>query len=66
MSDNICTMACSSSSEKKIPAVQLAKNPIVLKYDLTSVRILGCGAAPLGKEHIDALAKRMPALLRQG
>lgn len=47
-------------------AVQLAKQPIVLEYDLTSVRLLGCGAAPLGKEHIEALAKRMPALLKQG
>ncbi|KAI9249131.1 hypothetical protein BDA99DRAFT_608756 [Phascolomyces articulosus] len=47
-------------------AVALAKHPIVTKYDLTSVRLLGCGAAPLGKEHIDALALRMPALLKQG
>ncbi|ORY91852.1 hypothetical protein BCR43DRAFT_532511 [Syncephalastrum racemosum] len=47
-------------------AVQLAKQPIVLEYDLNSVRLLGCGAAPLGKEHIEALAKRMPALLKQG
>ncbi|KAI9497097.1 hypothetical protein BDB00DRAFT_806759 [Zychaea mexicana] len=47
-------------------AVALAKHPIVTKYDLSSVRLLGCGAAPLGKEHIDALAQRMPALLKQG
>lgn len=36
------------------------------KYDLSSVRILGCGAAPLGKEHIEALQLRMPAQLKQG
>lgn len=47
-------------------AVQLAKHPIVSKYDLSSVRLLGCGAAPLGKEHIDNIAKRMPAMLKQG
>ncbi|KAI8150227.1 hypothetical protein BJV82DRAFT_503477 [Fennellomyces sp. T-0311] len=47
-------------------AVALAKHPIVSKYNLNSVRTLGCGAAPLGKEHIDALKLRMPALLKQG
>lgn len=49
-----------------IIAVALAKHPLVTKYDLSSVRILGCGAAPLGKEHIEALKLRMPAQLKQG
>ncbi|GAN01228.1 phenylacetyl-CoA ligase [Mucor ambiguus] len=47
-------------------AVLLAKHPIVAKYDLTSIRLMGCGAAPLSKEHIEALAKRIPAELKQG
>lgn len=47
-------------------AVALAKHPIVTKYDLSSIRILGCGAAPLSKEHIDALYKRVPSEIKQG
>ncbi|KAI9498552.1 hypothetical protein BDB00DRAFT_968219 [Zychaea mexicana] len=46
-------------------AVQLAKDPLVLKYDLTSVRIIQCGAAPLGKEHTDNLLSRIPGYLIQ-
>lgn len=41
-------------------AVQLAKDPLVLKYDLSVIRHVNSGAAPLGKEHVDALMKRMP------
>ncbi|KAI8639567.1 hypothetical protein BD408DRAFT_445846 [Parasitella parasitica] len=47
-------------------AVLLAKAPVVAKYDLTTIRLLGCGAAPLSREHIEALAKRIPAQLKQG
>ena len=47
-------------------AVHLAKSPIAAKYDLTTIRALGCGAAPLSKEHINTLAKRIPAQLKQG
>lgn len=47
-------------------AVHLAKSPIAAKYDLSTIRLLGCGAAPLSKEHIGALAKRIPAKLVQG
>lgn len=47
-------------------AVHLAKAPIVTKYDLSSIRLFGCGAAPLSKEHIESLAKRIPAQLKQG
>lgn len=31
-------------------AVALAKRPIVKQYDLSSVKHVGCGAAPLGRE----------------
>ncbi|CAO3614649.1 unnamed protein product [Mucor hiemalis] len=47
-------------------AVLLAKSPVAAKYDLTSIRLMGCGAAPLSKEHIETLAKRIPAQLKQG
>ncbi len=47
-------------------AVHLAKSPIAAKYDLSTIRMLGCGAAPLSKEHIASLAKRIPAQLKQG
>ncbi|CAO3634571.1 unnamed protein product [Mucor fragilis] len=47
-------------------AVQLAKNDVVLKYDLSSLRIISSGAAPLGSEHIDALHLRVKAPVRQG
>ncbi|GAN02557.1 4-coumarate- ligase protein [Mucor ambiguus] len=47
-------------------AVQLAKNNVVLKYDLSSLRIISSGAAPLGSEHIDALHLRVKAPVRQG
>ncbi|XP_074583876.1 4-coumarate--CoA ligase 2-like [Curcuma longa] len=45
----------------------LAKNPEVEKYDLSSIRIILSGAAPLGKELEDALRSRVPqAILGQG
>ncbi|KAI8646020.1 hypothetical protein BD408DRAFT_410991 [Parasitella parasitica] len=47
-------------------AVHLAKNDVVLKYDLSSLRIISSGAAPLGSEHIDALNLRVKAPVRQG
>jgi acyl-CoA synthetase (AMP-forming)/AMP-acid ligase II len=47
-------------------AVHFAKNDVVLKYDLTSLRIISSGAAPLGSEHIDALQLRIKAPVRQG
>nr|BAQ25863.1 luciferase homolog [Cryptalaus berus] len=37
----------------------LAKSPIVDKYDLTSLKEIGVGAAPLGKEVGEAVAKRL-------
>lgn len=45
----------------------LAKNPTVENYDLTSIRIVLSGGAPLGNELEDALRRRLPrAVLGQG
>lgn len=38
----------------------LAKNPMVEGYDLSSIRVVLSGAAPLGKELEDALRNRVP------
>ena len=38
----------------------LAKNPIVEKFDLSSIRVVLSGAAPLGKELEEALRSRVP------
>lgn len=37
----------------------LAKSPLVPKYDLSSLKFLGSGAAPLSKEIVDAVKKRL-------
>ncbi|KAI9262783.1 hypothetical protein BY458DRAFT_438919 [Sporodiniella umbellata] len=47
-------------------AVLMTKSPIVSKYNLSSIRSMFCGAAPLGKEHIEALQKRIPSEVKQG
>ncbi|KMT16702.1 hypothetical protein BVRB_3g049860 [Beta vulgaris subsp. vulgaris] len=45
----------------------LAKNPMVENFDLSSIRMVMSGAAPLGKELEDALRERIPqAILGQG
>ncbi|PKU76982.1 probable 4-coumarate--CoA ligase 2 isoform X1 [Dendrobium catenatum] len=45
----------------------LAKNPVVENYNLSSIRIVISGAAPLGKELEAALSCRLPhAILGQG
>lgn len=38
----------------------LAKNPIVANFDLSSIRVVLSGAAPLGKELEEALRSRVP------
>ncbi|XP_061728907.1 luciferin 4-monooxygenase-like isoform X1 [Cydia pomonella] len=38
----------------------LAKSPVVEKYDLSSVNVVWCAAAPLSKEIIQAALKRLP------
>ncbi|KAI8973357.1 hypothetical protein BDF20DRAFT_823555 [Mycotypha africana] len=47
-------------------AVHLAKNEAVLKYDLSSLKMITSGAAPLSSEHIEALNLRVKAPVRQG
>ncbi|KAK2972857.1 hypothetical protein RJ640_028385 [Escallonia rubra] len=45
----------------------LAKNPMVAKFDLSSIRMVLSGAAPLGKELEEALRSRVPqATFAQG
>lgn len=40
--------------------IRLIKDPIVNDYDLSSVKTIACGAAPLGQEVIQQLEKKMP------
>ncbi|CAM0142572.1 unnamed protein product [Umbelopsis sp. WA50703] len=47
-------------------AVHLGKDPLVKKYDTSSLRMLGCGAAPLGKEHIEAIERQLGVGVKQG
>lgn len=44
----------------------LAKHPIVDRFDLSSVKVVGCGGAPLGKEVERAVEKRIGARVLQG
>ena len=46
--------------------LQLSKHPSVDQYDLSSLRMLGCGAAPLTRELVEALHKRTGLGVRQG
>ncbi|KAI1104464.1 acetyl-CoA synthetase-like protein [Jackrogersella minutella] len=49
--------------------VALAKSPLSRKYDLSSIEVIGSGAAPLGAEVCDEVAKLWPPgamKLRQG
>ncbi|XP_050382881.1 probable CoA ligase CCL10 [Argentina anserina] len=45
-----------------VPPVMIAltKQSVVNKYDLTSVKLIVCGAAPLGKELMEETAKNIP------
>ncbi|KAI8019024.1 4-coumarate--CoA ligase-like 9 [Camellia lanceoleosa] len=40
--------------------VALAKSEVAAKYDLTSLRVLGCGGAPLGKEVSQRFTAKFP------
>jgi len=44
----------------------LAKSPVVDDYDLSSLRMIGSGAAPLGEELEKAVAKRLNCIVYQG
>ncbi|CAG9996234.1 unnamed protein product [Clonostachys byssicola] len=45
-----------------VPSIvnRLVNDPLVSKYDLTSVKLIACGAAPLGEEVIKLLEKKLP------
>ncbi len=47
-------------------ALGLARHPAVERYDLSSLRFVGCGAAPLGRESQRACADRLGCLVEQG
>ncbi|KAB1217320.1 4-coumarate--CoA ligase-like 9 [Morella rubra] len=40
--------------------VMLAKSDLVMKYDLSSLQLLGCGGAPLGMEVAERFAAKFP------
>ncbi|XP_050229071.1 probable CoA ligase CCL10 [Mercurialis annua] len=40
--------------------IVLAKQNVVKKFDLSSLKLIGCGAAPLGKEVMEECAKNLP------
>jgi len=44
----------------------LAKHPLVDQFDLSSLRLVGCGAAPLDEELQRACAERLGCLVTQG
>lgn len=44
----------------------LAKHPVVDNYDVSSVRLVSCGAAPLGEETEQACATRLNCQIYQG
>jgi len=44
----------------------LAKSPLVDNYDLSSLRMIGSGAAPLGGELEKAVSKRLDCIVYQG
>ncbi|EEH04398.1 phenylacetyl-CoA ligase [Histoplasma capsulatum G186AR] len=46
--------------------VLLAKHPVVDKYNLSSLRLLNCGAAPLSRELVEAMSTRIKTGVKQG
>ncbi|KAI5927794.1 hypothetical protein F4810DRAFT_649467 [Camillea tinctor] len=46
--------------------LSLAKSPLVSRYDLSSIKFLNSGAAPLGPELIDQVWKRLTIPVMQG
>ncbi|KAI4225672.1 MAG: hypothetical protein LQ349_007019 [Xanthoria aureola] len=46
--------------------LQLSKHPIVDKYDLSSLRMMNSGAAPLTYELVEAVYKRIKVPVKQG
>ena len=46
--------------------LQLSKSPVVDKYDLSSLRMMNSGAAPLTRELVDAVYARIKIPVKQG
>ncbi len=44
----------------------LAKDPLVSKYNLSSLRVINCGAAPLGDQVQMECSKRIGVIIKQG
>jgi 4-coumarate--CoA ligase len=65
---------CGAIERKKItwaPVVPpvvllLAKSPVVDRFDLSSLRVIGSGAAPLTKDLVSIVRKRLNVPVRQG
>ncbi|KAH7420279.1 hypothetical protein BKA64DRAFT_37641 [Cadophora sp. MPI-SDFR-AT-0126] len=65
---------CATTQRRKVtvamvvPPVMLllGKSPVVNKYDLSSLRTLNSGAAPLSKELVNIVRKRLDIPVRQG
>lgn len=57
---------CSSIYIAPPIAVALTKHPLVKEYDLSSIRTIVCGAAPMDEALGAALIKQIPAVLLQG
>ena len=51
-----------------VPPVVLlfGKHPVVDKYDLSSLRMMACGAAPLTQELVKAVYERLNIAIKQG
>nr|CDJ82989.1 AMP-dependent synthetase ligase domain containing protein [Haemonchus contortus] len=48
-------------------ALMIADSPLLDDYDLSSLKIIACGAAPLGTAIVDRLLERLPGIIfRQG
>jgi len=46
--------------------LQLAKNPIVGNYDLSSLKMMNSGAAPLTKDLVESCYQRLKVPVKQG
>ena len=44
----------------------LGKHPVIDRYDLSSLRMLNSGAAPLTKELVEAVFRRLKVPIKQG
>lgn len=62
---------CSLIEAKRVPfaymvppvLLQIAKDPVAQKYDLSSLKWINSAAAPLGAELVELLKKRLPTTI---